>query len=407
MPRTRTSPATGRRVYAPIDGLAVVTRADGRLQVMVPVPGGDRKAVSRTAYGELALAVRAMRSMTLRGITPPPRNITVGQWLTQWMAECVEGGDNPLAATTARSYRSVVANHVRKSDLDRTPLAAVHRADVQAFQAAMLAKGLKPSYVNQARTVLMSAFNEAWKRELLLENPIRRSDPVTRRADGGAKRVVHLTQAEIEALMATLAPGDRLAPVMWFLFGTGLRWSEMLGVRDQDIVDGRVVVHGQRLKDGRGATKTMASDRVVPLQDMALLGVRLARRQQAADKLAHGPSRWAQNNPEGYVFTQASGKPMSHTQASNAFQARVDRAVKAQGIPRITPHGCRHSYATLLMTQGEELAVISKLLGHSSLNITLAIYAHLDPARADAAIARVNQAMPQWMRDELRKEATA
>ena len=60
---------------------------------------------------------------------------------------------------------------------------------------------------------------------------------------------------------------------------------------------------------------------------------------------------------------------------------------------RIRFHDLRHACATLLLTAGEELAVISKVLGHSDYGTTLKVYAHLDPKRAKAAAGRIDAAL--------------
>jgi integrase len=53
-------------------------------------------------------------------------------------------------------------------------------------------------------------------------------------------------------------------------------------------------------------------------------------------------------------------------------------------------HSLRHAYATLQIEQGEDLGVVSKLLGHSTVTTTLDVYAHLTPAMGDRAAARMD-----------------
>lgn len=72
-----------------------------------------------------------------------------------------------------------------------------------------------------------------------------------------------------------------------------------------------------------------------------------------------------------------------------AFREASDRAA----VRRIRFHDLRHACATLLLTAGEELAVISKVLGHADYGTTLKVYAHLDPKRAKAAAGRIDAAL--------------
>jgi integrase len=68
-------------------------------------------------------------------------------------------------------------------------------------------------------------------------------------------------------------------------------------------------------------------------------------------------------------------------------------ATAAAGVRPIPIHDLRHACATLLLTAGEELAVISKVLGHADYSTTLKVYAHLDPKRAKAAAGRIDAAL--------------
>ena len=72
-----------------------------------------------------------------------------------------------------------------------------------------------------------------------------------------------------------------------------------------------------------------------------------------------------------------------------AFGRASDRA----GVRRVRFHDLRHCCATLLLTGGEELAVISKVLGHSDYGTTLKVYAHLVPKRARVAASRIDAAL--------------
>lgn len=75
----------------------------------------------------------------------------------------------------------------------------------------------------------------------------------------------------------------------------------------------------------------------------------------------------------GYVFTQLGGSPVDPDPVSKEFP----KLVRAQGLPHRTFHGLRHRHATLVLTAGVNVKVMSERLGNSSVAITLDIYARV------------------------------
>ena len=69
-----------------------------------------------------------------------------------------------------------------------------------------------------------------------------------------------------------------------------------------------------------------------------------------------------------------------------AYQLRLERT----GLPKRRFHDLQHACATLLLEQGEELGVVSKILGHANLSTTADVYAHLAPAMGERAAARMD-----------------
>jgi Phage integrase family len=90
------------------------------------------------------------------------------------------------------------------------------------------------------------------------------------------------------------------------------------------------------------------------------------------------------SNPDECVFTTEQGSPVGFRRVWHAFRLATDRA----RVWRIRFHYLRHACSTVLLTGGEELAVIRKVLGHSDSGTTMEVYAHMDPKRAKAAANR-------------------
>ena len=87
--------------------------------------------------------------------------------------------------------------------------------------------------------------------------------------------------------------------------------------------------------------------------------------------------KWRLACPQNHldlVFPNNAGKPINH---NNMVNRHFKPALKAAKLPKIRFHDLRHTYASLLIDQGENIKYIQTQLGHSSPTVTLNIYAHL------------------------------
>ena len=74
------------------------------------------------------------------------------------------------------------------------------------------------------------------------------------------------------------------------------------------------------------------------------------------------------------------------------------RRLPTAGLPRQRFHDLRHCYATLMLEDGEELAVIARTLGHSNISTTADVHAHLTPAMLERSAARMDAILDRHRR---------
>ncbi|SCG69775.1 integrase/recombinase XerC [Micromonospora echinaurantiaca] len=147
------------------------------------------------------------------------------------------------------------------------------------------------------------------------------------------------------------------------LYGTGVRISEACGLDTADVDHGRRVVRVL----GKGSR-----ERAVPYGIPA---------QRALDEwLRRGRPVLAAPHSRDALFLGARGGRLNPTTARRI----VGTYAEAAGLPRISPHGLRHSAATHLVEGGADLRAVQELLGHSSLASTQ-IYTHVSVERLRAA----------------------
>jgi integrase len=155
----------------------------------------------------------------------------------------------------------------------------------------------------------------------------------------------------------------------------GLRWREV----DLDKGKLRVV---QTVIQTRGHVslsepKTAKGRRPISLDKATVAVLREHRKRMLEERLLVGPDF----NDRGFVFHRPDGVWLHPNAVSDQFLRRA----AAHGLPRITLHGLRHTWATLALEQGIHPKVVQERLGHSTIAITLGIYSHVAPTLHDEA----------------------
>ena len=168
---------------------------------------------------------------------------------------------------------------------------------------------------------------------------------------------------EVEALLAapdrTTTDGLRDAAMLELLYATGLRVSELIKVRIDDVV----LDAGFLRTIGKGS-----KERIVPFGDSARdIMVEYAEKSRPElDKFA-----------DPHLFLSRRGRPMSR----QAFWMKITRYARESGVKaHISPHVLRHAFATHLLENGADLRSVQMMLGHADISTTQ-IYTHVSRAR--------------------------
>jgi integrase len=273
------------------------------------------------------------------------------------------------------------AEHITKDTL----ASLLRRAESHASAGSRRA-GLDPRTVNYVHTILHRAFKDAVRWGRLARNPADAADPprAGQRADG-----VHAWDAVTlrRFLDASRAAEDRLHALWVVLATTGMRRGEAVGLRWSDVdLDGRRLRVVQTItQTGNvvrvGEPKTSRGRRSIALDAATVSVLREHRRRMLEERLLVG----ADFSDHGLVFHQPDGTCLRPDAASGAFRTRVGR----YGLPRLSLHSLRHTWATLALERGIHPRVVQERLGHSTIAITLGIYSHVAPTLHDEAAGLV------------------
>jgi integrase/recombinase XerD len=272
-----------------------------------------------------------------------------------------------LAENTVDSYGRDLAMLARFAhELGKAP-EDLPRADLEAFVRALLTGGSSPR--SAARAV---ACIRGFYRFLVVDGRVQ-ADPS---ADLQAPRAWaplprYLSVEDVDALITqpdvTTPRGIRDRALIELLYATGLRVSELVGLRPADVS----LDAGYLTCMGKGSKQ-----RLVPIGDEAARWVRRYLTEGRPELLGKRGSPW--------LFVNARGGALSRVGFWKILKA-YGRSAGLSG--ELSPHVLRHSFATHLLARGADLRAIQMMLGHTDLSTTQ-IYTHVLEERLRAVYER-------------------
>lgn len=270
-----------------------------------------------------------------------------------------------LAAHTIEAYRADLIGLVGfLAERGRRRPEDVQAEDLSAWMLSLVDRGLARSTVARQRVAMRQLFR------FLVGEGVLEQSPADRIEGPGVQRhlPVTLSEAQVEALLAapdlSTALGRRDGAMLELIYATGLRVSELVGLRAESLHDGWLVVRG---KGGK--------ERLVPFGDQAAAALALWAADRAGQPPRKGPA---------WVFPTPRGGPMTRQN----FWQRVRKYALQVGIAgKLSPHVLRHAFATHLVNHGADLRAVQAMLGHADISTT-EIYTHVARAQLQRMHAR-------------------
>lgn len=312
-----------------------------------------------------------------RGTAIEPSQLTVTTYLELWLRR--KRGKTP---GTIRNYRGRLTHQIAPH-LGDIKLQQLTTLAIDAWLTTLLESKLSTATVRQTYTVLKAALSDAVEEGLLPRNPAAaRSIELPPLAD---PEIQFWTEAEAARFLERSADHP-FATLYRFLLASQLRIGEALALTwaRLDLERGDCYVRANyRYTSGQtvGGVKRPASHRRVSLDSTtrAYLRAHRDRLAFAAQRGKSSPLPWQDHD---LVFPNDRGGHLVPVTVAR----HLDRLCREARVTRITPHGLRHTGATLLLRAGVPLHVVSRRLGHRSTDFTARVYAHVLPSQeADAA----------------------
>lgn len=259
------------------------------------------------------------------------------------------------AATTISTYATVLRDfesHLRRLNIEE--IEDVTPFEVRNWQSVQMENGAAPNTVIKKITTLRSWFTYLRQKKYVDKDIMAKITT--------PKKPHHLPvffrQKEAERIYsAGIFPdtfdGERDKLILRILYETGMRRSELVGLKESsvDFSNLTVKVHGKRDKQ-----------RIIPIE------------KELAECIRHYLSMKREVTPdEESLFVTSKGVAIS---ANNVYVTVKKYMTSLTNADRVSPHIFRHTFATQMLNEGANINAIKELLGHASLNAT-EIYAHV------------------------------
>jgi len=382
----------------------------GQVSYTDPITGQpDRKSVSGKTKQEVLKKMRDLENAKDVGRLADSGKLTLADWIDRWL----EVYKKPtIKYSTWHSYQQLADLHIKPA-LGKRPLDRVRANEIQAFYNKMAEsgriiekrgnqtikvqsddqsaedknlqpKGLSSQTIRNCHNVLRGALNQAYKEALIRWNPITAVElpPLKHR------EIQPLSGGQVVYFLNAIKDHE-LYPVIFTDLGTGLRRGELLGLTWDDvdlkvntamIKQSLITVGGKvHLQDD---VKTKASNSTITLPGEVVKVLKRVKKQQAKNKLVLGET-YMDNN---FVFCREDGRPYR----PDVIYRQYKRLLEENGLPDTTFHALRHTFCTLLLENGEDLATVSKLARHSTLSITSDLYIHKTETMQERAASKLD-----------------
>ncbi len=303
-----------------------------------------------------------------------------------WFEYFIEIKKKTVRPNTVRNYTERYERNI-KPVIGKMLLADIKPLHCQKIFLDMADEGYKTTTLYQTRIALFNMLELAKENDVLRYNPCKKSVKSDMGKPSDKKEALTL---DVQRKFLEGATGQSYENQFRFMLQTGLRTGELVGLEWRHVdFENRVLTIEQsmeyRYKVGEwrlGPTKSLSGNRTIPLTDEA---IRILIAQKAKNKkIKYIPEEW-----KDFIFLSRKGEPVKNSTYDTALFKICDKV----GIDRFSMHVLRHTFATRCIEAGMKPKTLQKLLGHSSIQITMNLYVHVTEDEKKKEIELVAEAL--------------
>ncbi|GAB6152955.1 tyrosine-type recombinase/integrase [Desulfosporosinus burensis] len=413
-----------------IEGRAMVKGKAVSVYVLAKSKGdgkGDLKA-EKEARKQLNLAI-----YTAEHTGVVESRMTLQDWMKNWVE--LQTDMNILKEKSYGDYVSLIESHISETNIGRTEISKLTATELQAFYIKKFKFGRKPKKapkpkrtskrskarvsptvpaspvtvdtslslgtIRKIHALIRASLNDALSKDVISRNvaelvklPKAKEkkdkfgqviEKVYFRAFSPAERIIFLNEAKLTSLFL----------IFLTMFYTGLRLGEVLALkwRNVDLEEGVIHVREtvQRVKTPNGpqktkiivgSPKTFAGRRTIPLLTIVSEEFKKYREKQLETK-----EKWGEAyEDKDIVFSTENGNYREPRNFTRSFYNIRNKS----GVSQINLHCIRHSFASMLLEKKVHVKIVSCLLGHTDIAVTINTYSHVFPELKTEAIGALD-----------------
>jgi integrase len=337
---------------------------------------GKRKSKGLGRFSSETKAWAAAKPYRDKLESPPAtatHTVTVGQLVEQYRTEKM-----PKRASTRRGYETLLRKHI----LPRWQDAEITKLQARVVELWVHSLKLAPKSKVHVRGLLHVLWDYAmWRGDV----PTQRNPMELVQIRNGSRRLSKprtMTIEEFHRLSGILTEPYRTMAIVAVCLG--LRWSEMIGLKWQDIdwLNGELRLQRAVVKQIEDEVKTVHSGKPLAL-DTRVLDL---LKQHKQSSIFTDPEDWVFASPEKH------GKlPRSYT----SFWEKLGRACHDAGIVHVSPHSFRHSYRAWLDELGTPVTVQQRAMRHGDIRVTMNYGDAVGDGLREASAKVAAKAIPQ------------
>lgn len=296
-----------------------------------------------------------------------------------------------ISENSRNSFQGVLDHWIYPA-LGELRLPEITPANIAALLLSMQAHGKAHATVIKCYTVLNSLFKMAYLSDAIPKNPMDKVErPKPRKDETTQDDVESYTVEEVQHILSCL----EREPIKWralvrLLIDTGIRRGECCGLKwdNVDFKENTITIKWNLCyTPAKGVyldTPKNGKSRTIDVDPDIISLLRTLREDQSRHAISP------------FVFTQDNSPEPIHPQSPTRYLKKFAQRYK---IPDLHPHKLRHTFASIAITNGADIASISEKLGHSDKAVTLRMYTHAD----QESMKRASQIFRDALKNDMKK----